>query len=36
MIQDQQTRQWAMFLHLSQFAGYIIPLAGLVVPIIIW
>lgn len=25
-----------MILHLSQFAGYVIPLAGLVVPIIIW
>jgi len=33
---DEQTRQWAMLLHLSQFAGYVLPLAGLVVPIIIW
>jgi uncharacterized protein len=33
---EQQTRQWAMFLHLSQLAGYIVPIAGLVVPIIIW
>ena len=29
-------RQWAMFIHLSQFAGYVVPLAGLVVPIILW
>jgi uncharacterized Tic20 family protein len=33
---EQQTRQWAMFLHLSQLAGFLIPLAGLVVPIVIW
>jgi len=29
-------RQWAMFLHLSLFAGFLVPMAGLVVPIIIW
>jgi uncharacterized Tic20 family protein len=28
--------QWCMFIHFSQFAGYIIPFAGLVAPIIIW
>jgi uncharacterized Tic20 family protein len=33
---EQQARQWAMFLHLSQLAGYIIPLLGLIAPIIIW
>jgi uncharacterized protein len=33
---EQQARQWAMFLHFSQFAGYIIPLLGLLAPIIIW
>ena len=27
---------WALLLHLSQFAGYAVPLAGLVVPILIW
>jgi len=32
-----QPNQWAMLLHVSQFAGYVIvPLAGLVVPVIIW
>ena len=36
MIADKETQQWAMLLHLSQFSGYVIPLAGLVVPIIIW
>ena len=30
------TNQWAMVIHLSQFAGYIVPLAGMVVPIILW
>jgi uncharacterized protein len=33
---EQQARQWAMFLHLSQLAGFIVPLAGLIVPILIW
>jgi Uncharacterized protein conserved in bacteria len=33
---DQETRQWAMFLHLSQFAGYFVPIAGLIAPILIW
>lgn len=29
-------RSWGMWLHLSQFAGYLIPLAGFIVPILIW
>jgi hypothetical protein len=33
---DHQVNQWAMGLHLSQLAGYVIPMAGLVVPIVIW
>ena len=33
---DREARQWAMFLHFSLLAGFIVPLAGLVVPIIIW
>jgi uncharacterized Tic20 family protein len=33
---EQQTRQWAFLLHLSQLAGYVVPLAGLVAPIVIW
>ncbi|MEM9215063.1 MAG: DUF4870 domain-containing protein [Cyanobacteria bacterium P01_F01_bin.150] len=36
MITNKSTQQWAMLLHLSQFAGYVIPFAGLVIPIIIW
>jgi uncharacterized Tic20 family protein len=34
---DQDARQWAMFLHLSQLAGFtVLPLLGLLAPIIIW
>jgi len=33
---DQNTRTWAMLLHFSVFAGYIIPVAGLIAPILIW
>ena len=33
---DQNTKNWAMILHLSVFAGYIVPLAGLIAPIVIW
>jgi uncharacterized Tic20 family protein len=29
-------KQWAMILHFSVFAAYVIPLAGLVAPILIW
>lgn len=32
----RETRQWAMWLHLSLLAGYLIPVAGLVTPIVIW
>jgi uncharacterized Tic20 family protein len=31
-----QTNQWALFLHLSLLAGFIVPLAGLILPIILW
>ena len=34
--QEQQTRQWAMFLHLSLLSGFVVPFAGLVVPIVLW
>lgn len=33
---DKNTNTWAMILHLSVFAGYVIPFAGLVAPILIW
>ena len=34
--QEQQTRQWGLFLHLSVLAGFGVPLVGVVVPILIW
>jgi uncharacterized protein len=33
---EKQTRLWAMLLHLSQLASFVLPLAGLIVPILIW
>ncbi len=35
-ISESETNNWAMIMHLSLFAGYIIPLAGLIAPIAIW
>lgn len=29
-------KTWALIIHLSQFCGFLIPLAGLVVPIVLW
>jgi uncharacterized Tic20 family protein len=34
--QRRQTNQWALILHLSLLAGYIVPMAGLIVPIAIY
>jgi uncharacterized protein len=31
-----EARQWAMWLHLTQFAGLVIPYGGFIVPILIW
>jgi uncharacterized Tic20 family protein len=36
LVNERQVGQWALFLHLSQLAGYIIPVAGWVAPIVIW
>jgi len=33
---SREVGQWALILHLSQFAGYLIPLAGWIAPIVIW
>jgi uncharacterized protein len=27
---------WCMLIHLSQFSGYLFPLAGFIVPVILW
>ncbi len=31
-----EINQFCMLLHLSQFAGYVVPMAGTVLPIIMW
>ena len=31
-----EEKQWAMFVHLSQFLGFLVPVAGLIAPIVIW
>jgi len=33
---SSNVNMWSMFIHLSQFCGYLIPLAGLIVPIVLW
>lgn len=33
---DRETNQWAMFIHFSILAAWIVPVAGLVVPILLW
>jgi hypothetical protein len=35
-LQTADQKQMGMFLHLSQLASLIVPLAGLVLPIVIW
>lgn len=33
---DRETNQWAMFIHFSILAGWIVPIGGLIVPIMLW
>lgn len=33
---EKDARQWAFFLHLSQYAHLIFPLGGVVLPIVLW
>lgn len=33
---EVRTRQWAMILNFSLLAGFIVPILGLVVPVLIW
>ncbi len=35
-IQSVDVNTWCLLIHLSQFCGYLLPFAGLVVPIILW
>ena len=33
---ERESRQWAFFLHLSQYAHTLLPLGGLILPIVLW
>ena len=33
---QQQVRMWGMIMHLSQLANFLLPVAGIVAPIVIW
>lgn len=33
---QKETRMWCMVLHLSLFAGHIVPFGGIIAPIVIW
>jgi uncharacterized Tic20 family protein len=33
---DQKTRQWGFILHMSVLAGFLLPPAGFIAPIVIW
>jgi uncharacterized Tic20 family protein len=33
---ERATRQWSMMIHFSVLASWLIPLAGIVVPIVLW
>jgi len=33
---DRETNMWAMFIHFSILCGWAVPLAGLIVPILLW
>ncbi|MDA3799764.1 MAG: DUF4870 domain-containing protein [Kiritimatiellae bacterium] len=32
----EDENMWGMFIHLSQFAGYVVPFLGYVLPIVLW
>lgn len=34
--QEKETRTWAMLIHFSVLASWIVPLAGVIVPIVLW
>lgn len=33
---QSEVRTWALLLHLSVFTSYVIPLAGIIAPVVIW
>jgi len=34
--EEISARQWGLIIHLSVLAGYIVPLAGFVTPVVLW
>jgi uncharacterized protein len=36
LVDPKQARQWAMLMHFSIFLGYIIPIFGLIAPVVMW
>ncbi|MGB0430679.1 MAG: DUF4870 domain-containing protein [Bacteroidia bacterium] len=36
MISNYNQKNFVLLIHLTQFAGYVLPLAGLIVPVIMW
>ena len=32
----EETRQWAVLLHVSTLLGFVVPILGFIVPIILW
>ncbi|MFP4209399.1 MAG: DUF4870 domain-containing protein [Wenzhouxiangella sp.] len=35
-VSDKETRNWALILHLSVLSGLVVPMAGLIVPVVIY
>jgi len=33
---QREARQWAFFLHLSQYAHVMVPLGGIILPVVLW
>ena len=33
---ERESRQWAFFIHISQFGCFVLPLAGIILPIVLW
>ncbi len=33
---ERNVRQWAMFIHFSTLAGFVVPVAGWILPIVLW
>lgn len=33
---EKEARQWAFFLHLAQYAHFLVPLGGIILPVVLW